>query len=110
MDGCSLFALIACFSWSNLYLDGGMQYQDADVQRAGYFKEVNHVGNAIETVLTPMSYTADENPFGRAALGYELRFTRVTLSAEAFIAGSLLDDGAEPVKGFGIKARWYPFR
>lgn len=110
MDGCSLFALIACFSWSNLYLDGGAYVQDADVQRTGYFTTVNRMPGVTETVLTPMSYTADENPFGRAALGYELRFTRVTLSAEAFIAGSLLDDGAEPVKGFGIKARWYPFR
>jgi hypothetical protein len=110
MDGCSLFALLACFNWSGLYLDGGLQYQNADVERIGHYESVNHEGNAIETVITPFPYTADENPYGRVALGYELHFARVTISAEAFYSGSFKEYSAPSVKGLALKARWYPFR
>ena len=110
MDGCSLFALIACFSWNNLYLDGGLQYQDADVQRTGHFTTVNHDGNAVETVITPFSYIADENPYGRLSLGYQIEFRSVTMALEISHISSLETNADRGVNTIGLRARWYPFR
>jgi hypothetical protein len=110
MDGCSLFALLACFSWSNLYLDGDMHFTDADVQRTGHFTTVNHEGNAVETVITPFSYMADESPYGRFALGYQIEFKNVTLALEASHVSSLVTNEDRGTNAIGIKARWYPFR
>lgn len=110
MDGCSLFALVACFSWSNLYLDGGLQFQDEDAHRAGYYTSVNQSINAIETVITPFPYSADENPYGRFALGYQVEFKSITLSLEASHVSSLATNKDRGVNAISFKARWYPFR
>jgi hypothetical protein len=110
MDGCSLFALIACFSWGNLYLDGGMSYQDAEYPHQEWVTQVNQLPGVTETVTQLQTTDEPFNPYGRGALGYEIRFRSVTISAEAFISGSMNNDGADPVNGFALKARWYPFR
>jgi hypothetical protein len=107
---CTLAALIACFNLSGLYIDGGMQFTDTDVQRTGYFTTVNHEGNAIETVITPFSYMADESPYGRLALGYQLEFKAVTLALELSHTSSLVTNEDRGTNAIGIKARWYPFR
>jgi hypothetical protein len=110
MDGCSLFALLACFNWSGLYLDGGVQFTDTDVQRTAYFTTVNNEGNAVETVITPYSYMADESPYGRFALGYQIEFKSVTLALEASHTSSLTTSEDRGTNAIGIRARWYPFR
>ena len=107
---CTLLTIIACFSWSNIYVDGGLSYQDSDFPRQEWRTHVNHLPGVTETVTQQETVDDPYNPYGRAALGYELRFSRVTLSAEAFYSGSFNDDGAPGVKGIGIKARWYPFK
>jgi hypothetical protein len=107
---CSIHALLACFSWSSFYVDGGLSYQDADFPHLEWVTRTNHGGNAIETVTALETVDDAYNPYGRFALGYEWRFSAVTLSAEGFYSGSFNDSGAPAVKGVAIKARWYPFR
>lgn len=107
---CTLAALIACFNLSGLYIDGGMQFTDTEVQRTGYFTTVNHEGNAIETVTTPFSYMSDESPYGRIALGYQVEFKSVTLALELSHVSSLVFQDDRGVNAIGIRARWYPFR
>jgi hypothetical protein len=95
---------------SGLYLDGGVQFTDTEVLRAGHYKTVNNLPGVTETVLTPMSYMADESPYGRIALGYQVEFKAVTLALEVSHISSLVTDEDRGTNAIGIKARWYPFR
>lgn len=114
MDGlvCSLHALIACFSWSNLYIDGGLSYQDAtELPYAEWRTHVNRLPGAIETVTQLETFDDPFNPYGRIAFGYDFNFRTITISAEAFYRNSFDDDyPGQAVKGIGLKARWYLFR
>ena len=107
---CTLLTIIACFSWSNLYVDGGLSYQDSDFPRQEWRTQVNHLPGATETVTQLETVDEPYNPYGRGALGYEVRFRSVTIAAEAFYSGSFNENGARGVKGVGLKARWYPFK
>jgi hypothetical protein len=107
---CSLAALVACFSWSGFYIDGGLSYQDSEFPHQEWQTHVNRLPGATETVTQLVTVDDPYNPYGRAALGYEVNFRSVTLSAEAWYSGSLDDSGAPAVKGISIKARWYLFR
>ena len=93
---CTLATLIACFSWSNLYLDGGVLYNDIR------YVEVNPV--TLETAAV------EKNPFGRAAIGYELKFRSVEFALEASHTSSLATNSDRGANAIGIRARWYPFR
>jgi hypothetical protein len=110
MDGCSLFALIACFNWSGFYVDGGLSFQDSSPVHQEWATTVNYLPTATETVRT--QYTTDEplNPYGRFALGYQIEFKSVTLSLEAAHVSSLATNRDRGVNSIGLKARWYPFR
>jgi hypothetical protein len=96
LDGCSLFALIACFSWQNLYLDTALIHDDA------VYWELSPTTQQLSSV--------PKNPFGRAAIGYELRFSNLSLAIEGSHQSSLAsgDDGG--INSVAIRARWYPFR
>lgn len=105
----TLHALVACFSWSNLYLDGGISYQDTEYPRLEWATRTNHGGNAIETVTALETVDEPFNPYGRLSLGYEMRFRSVTLAIEASHQSSFeLDDRG--INSVSLKARWYPFR
>lgn len=112
MDGliCSIHALIACFSWQNLYLDGGVSYQDSDFPHQEWITRVHHLPGVTETVSQFEMVDDAYNPYGRISLGLEVPFRSMTLSAEAFYSGSMDDKGAPAVKGFTVKARWYFLR
>jgi hypothetical protein len=109
MDGCSLFALIACLSWSNVYVDSGLSWQDTSAPHQELTTITTDLGGVIETVTTP--YTTDRpfNPYGRIAIGYELRFSNLTLALEAAHVSSLTESD-RGINAIGLKARWYPFR
>jgi hypothetical protein len=106
----TLHAFIACFSWSNLYVDGGLQFQDAGDARLEWVTRTNHAGNAIETVTALESVDEPLNPYGRFALGYQIDFKSVTLSLEASHLSSFQTDTDRGINAIAIKARWYPFR
>jgi hypothetical protein len=106
---CSLFALLACFSWSSLYIDGGLSYKDRELPHQVFETEVIRLPGVVETVTTQHTTDHPLNPYGRVAVGYELRFTSITLSLEASHASSLDTGGDRGVNALSIKARWYPF-
>jgi hypothetical protein len=107
---CTLATLITCFNLSGLYIDGGLSYQDSDFPHPEWITRTYRSPSVIETVSGLETVDEPYNPYGRAALGYEMRFKSVTLAAEAFYSGSFSDQGAPAVKGFTLKARWYLFR
>jgi hypothetical protein len=92
---CTLAFFLSCFSWSNLYLDGGFIYDDIS------YVEINPT--TLEVASAP------RNPFGRAAIGYEMRFKGLTLSLEASHVSSLNTNADRGVNAISVQARWYPF-
>jgi hypothetical protein len=107
---CSIHALLACFSWSGFYIDGGLQYQDIDVPRAEMRTTAREGRGAIETVTALYKWDDDQNPYGRIALGYELNFPSITWRVEASHLSSIDTGTDRGVNAIGISARWYPFR
>jgi hypothetical protein len=110
MDGCSLFSLIACFSWSNLYLDGGAQFNDYEMPRQAWTNSVSINGPGVNETISYQTVELErQNPYGRIALGYEIAFPTVSLRLEASHLSSFTahDKGLNAIS---INARWYPFR
>lgn len=111
---CSLHALIACFSWSNLYLDGGMAWADAGVfieqVRLDHAYTVGDTGQfAVTTTSTVYSHEA-RNPYGIVALGYQIDMKSVSWSLEASHQSSTQTGRDRGVNSIVLKARWRPFR
>lgn len=108
---CTIATLIACFSWSNLYLDGGLQYNDYDTLRPGFTDSVTiATASAVETISYQTAIAERDNPYGRIALGYELAFSSVSLRLEASHLSSLASDDDHGLNAISFSARWYPFR
>lgn len=116
---CTLAALIACFSWSGLYLDTSAQYINSNdrhyVETLGESLRVFNVDTGesfterhfIHQLDSP--YREIDNPYVTFALGYELNFSRVRIDASVFRQESAaMRDDAET--GVSLKVRWFPFR
>lgn len=111
---CSLAALIACFSWSNLYVDGGLLYQDG-----GEHFTTRNVASAIVvdgsnvTQMDAMSIrdiNEARNPYGRLSLGYQIDFSNVSWRLEASHISSIATSEDRGINSIAISARWFPFR
>jgi hypothetical protein len=112
MDGlvCSIHTLIACFNWSNLYLDGGLQYNDYETPRVEWREYVTVLPSVIETLRVQEIVSERENPYGRIALGYEVSFPSVTLRLEAAHLSSFATSDDRGLNSVNFSVRWYPFR
>jgi len=108
---CTLATLIACFSWGGFYVDTEMSYQDRAVPYH-YWKNVSPRprSGVIETAFVSTISYEQESPYMRNAIGYQLKFRSVDLSAELFHDSSMKSDKDRGVNGVGIRARWFPFR
>lgn len=111
---CSLAALIACFSWSNLYIDGGVLYQDG-----GEHFTTNYVASAIVVDGDHVSqmdareaYASNvaQNPYGRLSLGYQIDFRNTSWRLEASHISSVATSKDRGINSIAISARWFPFR
>lgn len=91
---CSLAALIACFSWSNLYIDSSLSYLDV---KQAYIVDGE---NRVEYL----------SPYGGLALGITLPFNDVQISLEATHISSVATNHDRGINSIGIHAKWYPFR
>lgn len=107
---CSIHALIACFSWSSFYVDGGIAYQDRALPHQVFDTTTLTSSSVVETIITQRTTEAASNPYGRLALGYELQFKSLTLAIEASHVSSLDTDKDDGINSIGIKAHWYPFK
>lgn len=109
---CSLFALIACFSWSNLYLDTEISYQDRSVPYH-YWKDVSPTASdtgAVESAYTSTIGADGQNPYYRGAIGIKIPFQSIDVMAEVFHESSIATNKDHGVNGIAIRARWFPFR
>lgn len=109
---CSFVALIACFSWSNLYIDAQVSYQDRSVpyHEWAYAGTSTSAGGLVESTWRSTITAENENPYMRNAIGMKLPFRSIDISLEAFHDSSLSSNKDRGVNGFAIKAQWFPFR
>lgn len=108
---CSLAALIACFSWSNLYIDAQISYQDRAVPYH-YWKDVSPPprDGLIETAYVSTIGDENESPYVRPAIGLKLEFRSIDVSVDAFYSTSTSSKYDRGVKGIALRAQWFPFR
>jgi hypothetical protein len=111
----SLHALIACFNWSNLYIDGGLSYQDVGVTVVQQHWVENYIyisdfAPAHTSRYSESARSPAENPYGRIALGYQIDFRHVSWSIEIQHISSLATDRDRGVNSVQLRARWFPFR
>jgi hypothetical protein len=111
---CSLFALIACFSWSNLYVDSGLLYQDG-----GEHYTTRHIASAVVVdgsnisqmnALSIRTANTARNPYGRLSLGYQIDFGSMSWRLEASHISSVATTTDRGINSVAISARWFPFR
>lgn len=109
---CSIAALIACFSWSNLYLDAQISYQDRSVPYHEWAYSGTHISQSglVESTWLSTITNENENPYMRNAIGMKLPFRSIDVSLEAFHDSSISSDRDRGVNGFAVKAQWFPFR
>jgi hypothetical protein len=107
---CSLFALLACFSWSNFYVDGGLSYKDKERPHQVFETHVNRLPGVTETITTQRTTDEPMNPYGRLALGYEMQFSSLSLALEVAHESSVETNDDEGFTAISLRARWHPFR
>lgn len=110
---CTFAALIACFSWSNLYLDNQISYQDRSVPYH-YWRAVSPPPPSSTGAVESTYYVAtigdrNENPYYRGAIGIKLPFRSIDVSAEVFHDSSI-PSSDRGVNGIALRAQWFPFR
>ena len=112
---CTLAALIACFSWGNLYVDTGIQIQDRGEIHHYYVDRSSEVIEA-DGDFTRSHYQDDSlidwklNPYGRFAIGYQLDFSNVTIRLEGIHTSSIARADDRGMNALGLSLRWFPFR
>lgn len=111
---CSLAALALCFSWSNLYIDGGLLYQDG----GEHFTTLN-VASAIIVdgdnvsqldARDVRSVNEAQNPYGRVTLGYQIDFSNISWQLYVSHISSVDTSEDRGINSVAISARWFPFR
>lgn len=108
---CTLATLIACFSWSNLYLDAHVTALDKTFQHQEWRVTEIRGDGVIETIGRYEWTDRADNPYGGVALGVALPFRNITVSAEVSHAlSSLRTEGDRGINAISLRARWYPFR
>jgi hypothetical protein len=111
---CTLATLIACFSWSGLYVETGVQAQDFHPTR--YYSETTIspvMSNAgVTNQMTGLRNYEDQlggNPYGRFAIGYDVEIGRLAWSLELLHVSSLVSNKDFGVNSVSLNVRWRPF-
>lgn len=107
---CAIATLLACFSWSGLYIDSGLSYQDIGESRLEWQTSQSQHDGVVETISRQARIDSPANPYGRIALGYEVSFDVLTWRLEASHVSSIATGQDRGVNAVSVSARWYPFR
>jgi hypothetical protein len=108
---CTLATLMACFSWSGLYLDSGLSYRDVGMPVTVSVPVTFFTPNSSQVIgSTDVVVYEPKNPYASISLGYETGANTWRLSLEAFHLSSLATGGDRGVNGVQAKLRIYPFR
>jgi hypothetical protein len=110
---CTLATLIACFSWSGIYLDTGIAYKET----GEHFTLIEHAalrtesGELVQESSRVSFDSAPRNIYGHFAIGYELRFDSVVINLEALSHDSSLETSKDRGENsYRLNLRWFPFR
>jgi hypothetical protein len=122
MTMCTLATLAACFSLSGVYVDTGLDYQDAGEWRWTHKTETVQVQSKSEggeVQYHPLQYRATvvdsraQNPYARIGLGYQMDLdfgqSKVRLMLEAYHQSSIATGQDRGVNGISFGARYFPF-
>lgn len=107
---CTLATLIACFSWSNLYIDSGVSFQDTSLPHWEQQTAVIRHDWGTETFTVPVAADQSSNPYGRLSIGYEVNLSHLKWRLEASHTSSFATNRDRGVNAISINARWFPFR
>lgn len=109
---CVLATLLACFSWSNLYIDSGLSWQDIGDRYIERYDVslLTDDGQLIQGARGSRLADSPQNPYGRLAIGYEIEFSQLTVRLEASHISSIATNQDRGVNAISLGARWYPFR
>lgn len=107
---CAISMLLACFSWSGLYIDSGLSYQDIGESRLEWQTTQSQLDGVVETISQQSRINSPMNPYGRIALGYEVSFPVLTWRIEASHVSSIATGQDRGVNAVSVSAQWYPFR
>lgn len=108
---CTLAALVACFSWSGLYLDTGASYQDIGIPRQEWQTRVIERDSVTSTIISLKTIDDPMNPYGWLAAGYEVHVGDLRIALEARHAvSSLRTKSDRGINSISLGVRWYPFR
>lgn len=112
---CTLATLIACFSWSGLYVDTGISYHDYGEDLTYQLEQEFILVNEQATVLdygnesTTVTWQNRKNPYGLFSLGYEIDFGSVAVSLEGRHTSSLSSARDRGVNSVSLTMKWRPF-
>ena len=109
---CALAVLASCFSLAGFYVDGGVSVHDSDIDYVVVRHDYEWIANSGYQLLDASSNTNyARNPYGRIALGYEIKFNgrQLTVALEAVHESSIADAHDRGVNSLVLHARWYPF-
>lgn len=108
---CSLVTLMACFSWSNLYVDAHVTALDKTLPHLEWRVTETRGDGVIETIGRYELTDHADNPYGGVALGLDLPFKSLTISAEvSHMLSSMRTDGDRGINAVSLRAKWYPLR
>jgi hypothetical protein len=107
---CTLATLIACFSWSGLFIDTGIQFQDRG--NAAYYQFETWRLVDSEWVGEYFTQTADrpDNPYGKIGLGYAVDFGSVEIELEVHHTSSMSTGTDKGINSASLSMRWFPFQ
>lgn len=110
MDGCSLFSLIACFSWSNLYLDAHVDMLDMPTYSYSWEIVDTKYPWGVERVWQPNEVRKYANPYGGYGIGFEIPMRNASISLEVSHMLSSMDSGKDKgINAVSLRFRWHPF-
>lgn len=116
---CSIAALIACFSWSNFYIDTGLEFRDREYQYSHDWEAYR----VIESTATEFARyelidakrfieTEADNPYARISIGFAFQFSpSVTADLRLAAHESSISTGRDKGENsVSLGVRWFPFR
>jgi hypothetical protein len=110
---CTLATLAACFSMSGIYVDTGLDYQNAGEWRPEYETFHSEHNGVLETGGTWLNVTTAQNPYARLGLGYQAELSagrsKVVFELEAWHESSVATGRDHGVNSIGLHARVFPF-
>jgi hypothetical protein len=113
---CTFAALLACFSWSGLYLDYGAVML-REVERPAIFTSRERLtsftpsGQVDRDIYRGFVSSIDrqvQNPYGILAMGYEVEFSNFRIDTQLFHMQSTARDEGDTGAKFNL--RWFPLR